>query len=404
MSEAELKRVVELGIRLEQAFEWPQDIEWTIREGNLYLLQARPITVTEANDTPLWQLDDKRAWYRSLHVSYDRLMELKQQIQDRYFPELERTATALSATDLNVMDETTLEEEVLRRKQLVEDWEHTYWDMFIPFAHGVRLFGEVYNRVMQPESPFEFIELLTHEKMESLQRNRELARLGKHLQSFAHADSAEQLPAEIQNELGRFMENYGKSSFFDTLLFKDVDQVLQLARRFAALGNEPKTSSTQKRRRLEAAFLETMTFLGREDGAELLELARISYRLRDDDNLQVSRIEAEYLQARDELSRRRSGQGATTDQEPLNSPATHHEDEPRFSQGIAAEASIKAYGELEDKGIRIKPRQITGSSASVGIATGRVRVIETADDLFAIQPGEVLTVDGFLGIVTVLSS
>ncbi len=400
LRETEVKRIAELGLRLEQSFQGPQDIEWTLCQGKLYLLQARPITVPQAGDTPLWQLDDKRAWYRSLHVSYDRLMELKQEIQEQYFPELERTAASLGAADLNAMDAAALEEEVQRRKNLVEDWERTYWDMFIPFAHGARLFGEVYNRVMQPETPFEFIELLTHEKMESLRRNRELTRLGQKVRPFSHVESAEQLPEQIRHELQRFMENYGKTAYFDSLLFRDIDKVLQLARRFAAHDSTQKRGEgrEQKRRRLEAAFLDTMSALGREDGRELLELARISYRLRDDDNLQVSRIEAEYLRARDELARRHAGPHSTPDPPEAHAPA--RQDEPRASHGKAAAPFIKAYGRLQDKNIHVKARQITGTSASAGIATGRARVIETADDLFAVQAGEVLVCDSIDPTIT----
>ncbi len=421
LDETDVQEIAQMGLKLEQAFDGAQDIEWTLAGGRLFLLQSRPITVTQENDTPLWQLDDKRAWYRSLHVSYDRLMELKQEIQERYFPELEHTAVDLAAAELSTLDDAALENEVARRKQLVEHWEHTYWEMFIPFAHGARLFGEVYNRVMQPENPFEFIELLTHEKMESLQRNHELARIGKMLKNYPQADTTDQLPADIRAELIRFMDNYGKTSFFDTLLFKDIDQVLQLARRFAAHDSTHDSSETrqQSRQRIEDAYLSKMSALGRDDGRELLELARISYRLRDDDNLQVARIEAEYLRAREELARRHGATATQTGRaqktaptKPATPPASQtppasamHKDstkqeEPRSSQGIPSNPTIKAYEQLEDQGVRVMPRQITGTSASAGIASGRARIIETADDLFAVQAGEVLVCDSIDPTIT----
>jgi pyruvate,water dikinase len=40
----ELRRLAELGVRLEQHFGSPQDIEWVIAAGQLYLLQSRPVT------------------------------------------------------------------------------------------------------------------------------------------------------------------------------------------------------------------------------------------------------------------------------------------------------------------------------------------------------------------------
>ncbi|CAH1955179.1 unnamed protein product [Acanthoscelides obtectus] len=44
LSEEQVLLLGEVGIRLEEAFGNPRDIEWAFREGNLYLLQSRPIT------------------------------------------------------------------------------------------------------------------------------------------------------------------------------------------------------------------------------------------------------------------------------------------------------------------------------------------------------------------------
>jgi len=44
LSDDELKQLVDLGNRVEQHFGCPQDIEWAIRDGVVYLLQSRPIT------------------------------------------------------------------------------------------------------------------------------------------------------------------------------------------------------------------------------------------------------------------------------------------------------------------------------------------------------------------------
>jgi pyruvate,water dikinase len=44
LSDDEIRRLLELGIKLEQHFGGPQDIEWSIENGEVYLLQSRPIT------------------------------------------------------------------------------------------------------------------------------------------------------------------------------------------------------------------------------------------------------------------------------------------------------------------------------------------------------------------------
>ncbi len=44
LADDELRRLAELGQRLQEHFGTPQDIEWAIEDGELYVLQARPVT------------------------------------------------------------------------------------------------------------------------------------------------------------------------------------------------------------------------------------------------------------------------------------------------------------------------------------------------------------------------
>lgn len=44
LDEAELSQLVELGLRAEEIFGGPQDVEWAFEGGALYLLQSRPVT------------------------------------------------------------------------------------------------------------------------------------------------------------------------------------------------------------------------------------------------------------------------------------------------------------------------------------------------------------------------
>jgi len=54
LSEADLRRLVELGEQVERHYDCPQDVEWAMRDDELYLLQSRPITTIDeavAGDT-----------------------------------------------------------------------------------------------------------------------------------------------------------------------------------------------------------------------------------------------------------------------------------------------------------------------------------------------------------------
>ena len=43
LDEAQVRELVETGLRIEQVFGHPQDIEWAIEKGKMYILQARNI-------------------------------------------------------------------------------------------------------------------------------------------------------------------------------------------------------------------------------------------------------------------------------------------------------------------------------------------------------------------------
>ena len=85
---------------------------------------------------------------------------------------MDQDSDRLATVDLDTMTESELAEELRRRASLNEHWTSVYWSDFIPFAHGVRLFGEVYNDLVEPEDPFEFVSLLTGQAMLSTERNR----------------------------------------------------------------------------------------------------------------------------------------------------------------------------------------------------------------------------------------
>lgn len=44
LDESELRALVELGVKTEEIFGGPQDVEWAFEDGKLYLLQSRPVT------------------------------------------------------------------------------------------------------------------------------------------------------------------------------------------------------------------------------------------------------------------------------------------------------------------------------------------------------------------------
>ena len=66
---------------------------------------------------------------------------------------------------------------------------------FIPFAHGVRVFGRYYNDHIGPRDPFEFIGLLVRTSSEYAEHARLLAEVGVEPSAAPPVDARAQLEA-----------------------------------------------------------------------------------------------------------------------------------------------------------------------------------------------------------------
>jgi hypothetical protein len=71
---------------------------------------------------------------------------------------------AVISSDLERLANQDLAQEIEDRAKIFQKWDEIYRKEFIPFAHGVRLFGQVYNDIMKPKDPFEFVELLARRR------------------------------------------------------------------------------------------------------------------------------------------------------------------------------------------------------------------------------------------------
>jgi hypothetical protein len=69
-------------------------------------------------------------------------------------------AERLATVDLASLDNQTLAAAISERRQILDHWETRYREVCIPMAHGIRLFGQVYNDTFRPDDPFAFLDLL----------------------------------------------------------------------------------------------------------------------------------------------------------------------------------------------------------------------------------------------------
>jgi pyruvate,water dikinase len=389
LADHEVLRIASAGTKLEQQFGCPQDIEWTLAAEQLFILQSRPITTISAPEAA-----DKRAWYLSLTRSYDNLLHLWQQVEEVLLPQMAEEASRLAAMDLHPLTDEELANQLRQRHQINEHWSAVYWAEFIPFAHGVRLFGQLYNDVMEPANPFDFVSLLVGQEMLSTRRN-----------TLLH--SCAQIAASDEGVAKRLRE--GEIKAIDHRLFQENMSSLKQQFSMAGLGDgdDQETDAlliaiilqyTEReangeatgpdRQQLEADFLEKAEGRLPCSAKDLLAMARASYRLRDDDNIYLGRIAQELDRAVGQ-ARERVFAGASKPR-----PKTSVEELIALLCGEQLDlplATTKRDFSITPK--RIRARQLQGQAASVGIARGKARVIEDKSQLKEFVRGEVLIID-----------
>lgn len=371
-------------MELERYFGAPQDMEWTFRDQALYLLQARPITTLGGKEE-----GDRRSWYMSLRRSYENLAILGDRIENELLPAMERQTDELAARDLSLMTDGALAAETRSRMKIVEKWEKIYWDEFIPFAHGVRLFGQFYNDRFRPEDPFVFVSLLRGQNMKSTGRNRELRRLAQAVLPYLPARSGTvAIPEELGNDMKNFLRKFGPLPGV-TLHENDLDGLMGFLDR---IGNSPlhaaKTAATPSPT-TETEFLNGLPEIERTLGQQILLLARKSWKIRDDDNIYLGRIQAQLQRCLRETAKRievnRGKKIAGWSSEDLLTGLL----DPVFKP--SPPDTDRSHEEPEPRTVQV--RQVRGQPASPGIATGRARVIFDPGDIKGFRSGEILVCD-----------
>jgi len=391
LDDQELTKVFELSRQMEQLFGVPQDVEWTFQNGTLWVLQARPITTTQVEEG-----HDKRELYLSLRRSFDNLKLLRHRIENELIPAMIEEASILAAKDPAGLTDSELAEEIQRRSAIESKWVSVYWQDFIPFAHGVRLFGQFYNDMVRPQDPYEFVKLLGGTEMESIERNRlleEMAaavrkdhKLRRQLQEGNRVAADSGFSAMVEAFIGKF----GDLSCPVTGVVACSQGPDALIRLVQEMASHPPSGGTVRSREVEtliASFLERFKGEKRQQAWELLDLARASYRLRDNDNIHLARIEAQKLAAVEEGRGRLARYGSKGAASSLRDEVARHAP----TAGTTTDRSAGFHPGKPDA--TVQPRQLIGQPAGPGVSRGMARVILEPSDLGEFRHGEILVCD-----------
>jgi phosphohistidine swiveling domain-containing protein len=382
-----LNRVIDAVRAAGRVFACPQDVEWTIADDGLVLLQSRPITTGAGEE------DDKRSWYLSLTRSLENLRGLRSLVEDELLPAMNREADDIAAQRLEELDNHELAAGIEHRRATHDRWVDTYWREFIPFAHGIRLFGQFYNEIVRPHDPHEFMRLLGGTPMLSLRRNQRLAELAAMIRNDAglraSLENGSVEHRDFASALESFLADFGTAVYANQACFADRQALMRLLLVMATSPPAPVAIEDADVETMTRAFLEAVPVERRPVAEELLEMGRSSYQIRDDDNIHLARHKALVLEAVD-VGRRRLAGGSAADVRMADPDqviaALRH-------PNLVVEPPRPATELVPEGGLRPQPRQLVGQPAGPGLATGPARIIDGVEDLFEIQPGEVLVCD-----------
>jgi phosphohistidine swiveling domain-containing protein len=426
LAEQDLSHLLRVVKAVESLFGWPPDIEWTGCRERFTLLQARPITTVAPAG------DDKRGWYLTLRPGMARLRRLRTRVAEELIPALEAEGNRLAGEDLEARTTEQLAEAIEERLALVRQWTKTYWEEFIPFAHGVRRLALYYNDAVRPRDPYEFVGLLHGEDLLATQRNAALRALADRLKrnpSLCDAiarvcASTATDPANWEQEartavglvkegepfladFRRTLETVLDLAYANTRLADRPDLILRAVLELAHAVDQAVPQSAESGMDHAAALQQRLfTAVGHErheEALEMLEIARLSWRLRDNDNLLLARVESQLLRALHVATRQLNAAGRLANAAPVTAAAA----EPIIAALRDRSAGVVTLAEPTAPE-RIAPaarpaetlRQVTGQPAAPGLATGKVRRIRSSEDLGRFAAGEVLVCDAIQPMMT----
>jgi phosphohistidine swiveling domain-containing protein len=293
---------------------------------------------------------------------------------------------------LDQMSDAQLTEEIVLRSRIYQKWKKTYWDDFIPLAHGIRLFGMVYNDAVKPSDPYEFLNLLAASGMLSVKRNRLLADMAALVRE--QPELLEELRTgtlknrKLMQVWQSFRQEFGDLSCGAAACSQGQEALAGLVGNLAAKSFKGERFPLKEVVSLQEQFLSRFSGPKRAEMAEYLDLARASYRLRDDDNLHLGRIRVQFLRAVEEYEQKRRERQPSlplpnTFSSEVRAVLEELEEKPREGQ------SGSGWTGFADP----TARQLVGQPASPGLARGPARVVLETSELFHFAPGDILVCD-----------
>jgi len=308
-------------------------------------------------------------------------IQLSDKVEKDLIPKLEDEGKRLAMEKPQGMKRDILAAKIKERADIYFKWKKIYWDDFIPFAHGIRNFGTYYNDLVKPKNPYEFMEILKTDDLLASERNREIESLSLLIKND------EELNLKIEHLINNKIKSKELLDALDEL--NQTKKSLEFVKKFTYLD------------KLYSAAGESR----REEVNEVLRIGKLSWKLRDDDNILLGKLENQLLIFLNQGCEILISEGRMKSKEDLIL-----EDWDVISNGLldinnSSVSLKKKKSELKTKSKSdFKPRQLIGQPSSPGIVSGLARIINSFDDFYKLKSGEVLVCDAIQPQMTFLVS
>jgi len=385
-------------LNIESAFGCPVDIEWTMKNDKLIVLQTRPINYSSDSNK-------KRLWYLTLTPKEEQLSKLMNEVNDILIPALRNDSDKFKRIKLAAMNNEEVIVTLYKIQESVKKWRVIYTEKFIPFAHGVRQFAEYYNDMVKPDNTYQFVKLLQESKRIANKRHKYMQLLSdefnvnmvlkktleewfisekKTLQEADYNKIVRSSSLELVQKYKVFKRSYFDITFEHQRWLERDDIILPLILNYKHAKHCMNDESAVI---LEAQYLSKSA--DESYAKHILEVGRLSWSLRDDDNLLLSNLESHLLYAIEDAQKRIK---TISDLHIRENIAKAIQDVSESSQESLVPTSLTRNDKrLSESGL--KARQLKGQPAVPGVASGYARCIKNLEDIKHFQPGEIILCD-----------
>lgn len=403
LNDFEIKQVYRTLEKVKKHLQFTPDIEWTGTNARFTLLQARPVT-------SLQEQDDIRNWYQSLKLSFEALNALYHKVVDTLIPTLQQQGHHFSQEELEPLEGNELAQALLKRYDATLYWRKVYYSDFIPFAHGVRYLAMYYNDKVKPADPYEFVGLLEGQQMISMTRNQALKELVGILKSDPELKKAlEAHIKKLDSSQNDFLQSDKLAKFIqkvDKFMQGSMDFVFEgvrlveaksiLFQQLCALSeHEEPTKATNTKGQTSALTKKLLNKLPEKEHQHaklIIKIGQVSWKLRDDDNLLLSRIESQFLKSvKLALIKLNALPNTALDIDLALQAAPDLIDALQNNKKLEnVKLSKEAPKPKLSSHKQTRPRQLTGQPAAKGLVSGKACIVQQAQDLANFRSGDVI--------------